>query len=139
MDAPRLVQTFTVWEQKNLTVVDMLYNYFANGDNWIFICFSNIICLISLWLFTNIPDITGNFCVINGFFIGFIKSHTALGITCTFSKASLSIGFTMCFNFHLIRVELCRRTTSNSFVYLINFIQAVYFPFQRYLFYFQAY
>ena len=74
-----------------MTARYMFYHQVAHHNNWIFFCFSAIICLINLDAFTIASDNTDNFCVFRLFFVRFIKNHMALGITSASIEAYLII------------------------------------------------
>ena len=78
----------------------------------------------SAWGFSPLFLILLVFFICSGFFpldlsrpICFWLSHLVL-----LRFACLSLGSTTCFDFSLIRIDLCSRTTSNNFVYLSNFL-----------------
>ena len=96
--------------------VYMLHHRVARNNNWIFIYFSAIICSIKPGFFTIISDIFNSFCLFKLFsmdlsrLVWFWLSHVlVMRLTC------LSVGFMTCFDFFLIRTELCSWATSNNF------------------------
>ena len=104
----------------------------AHNNDWIFICFSAIICSISQGFSPLFLTLLILFAC-SGFFpldlsrpIWFWLSHILLW-RITYS----SLGFTRCFNLYLIRTELCSRATSNNFCLFEQLSLSSFFRFKN--------